>query len=394
MGNSSNTNATVIDCTFISNSAQNYSGGMSNAYDCNSLVVNCTFIDNSAFYHGGGAISSNTSNLTMVNCVFIGNSTGGSGGGTRSYRSNVKATNCIFIDNSAENGGGIYNYDNSNSNITNCTFSSNSALSGGGIYNDDSNLTVTNSILWDDTPDEIYESNSTSVILYSDVRGGWSGLGNIDIDPCFVEPGYWDPNGTPADANDDFWVDGDYHLKSEAGRWEPNLYRSSDFTGDGIANLIDLAEFANFWSVEDENLLTDLNRDGLVGMEDLCIFAEKYLTNGNGGGMVLDSVTSRCIDAGNPGSPLADEQENINNVRINMGAYGGTAEASIPPQDWALLGDLTNNGTVDFEDLAGQVKDWQSNSNEQPGDLNRDGIVDMADFALFGLDWLKQTTWH
>ena len=110
--------------------------------------------------------------------------------------------------------------------------------------------------------------------------------------------------------------------------------------------------------------------------------------------MVLDSVTSRCIDAGNPGSPLADEQENINNVRINMGAYGGTAEASIPPQDWALLGDLTNNGTVDFEDLAGQVKDWQSNSNEQPGDLNRDGIVDMADFALFGLDWLKQTTWH
>ena len=23
---------------------------------------------------------------------------------------------------------------------------------------------------------------------------------------------YWDPNGTPGNSDDDFWVDGDYHL--------------------------------------------------------------------------------------------------------------------------------------------------------------------------------------
>jgi hypothetical protein len=49
-------------------------------------------------------------------------------------------------------------------------------------------------------------------ISFSDIQGGWAGTGNIDADPCFVAPGYWDANGTPDDANDDFWVDGDYHL--------------------------------------------------------------------------------------------------------------------------------------------------------------------------------------
>ena len=40
------------------------------------------------------------------------------------------------------------------------------------------------------------------------------------------------------------------------------------------------------------------------------------------------------------------------NLRINMEAYGGTAEASMPPYDWALLSDITNDGTVDFVDFA------------------------------------------
>jgi hypothetical protein len=41
----------------------------------------------------------------------------------------------------------------------------------------------------------------------------------------------------------------------------------------------------------------------------------------------LDDVTSPCIDAGDPNSPVGDEPE-PNGDRINMGAYGGTTEAS------------------------------------------------------------------
>lgn len=45
---------------------------------------------------------------------------------------------------------------------------------------------------------------------------------------------------------------------------------------------------------------------------------------------ILDDVTSPCIDAGNPNTPLGSEPLNNGGV-INMGAYGGTVEASKSP---------------------------------------------------------------
>jgi hypothetical protein len=96
---------------------------------------------------------------------------------------------------------------------------------------------------------------------------------SIDSDPCFANPGYWadviDSN-IAADPNDPnaVWVEGDYHLKSQAGRWDPN---------------------SQSW--------------------------------------VQDDVTSPCIGAGDPNSPIGDEPE-PNGGRINIGAYGGMAEAS------------------------------------------------------------------
>jgi hypothetical protein len=41
----------------------------------------------------------------------------------------------------------------------------------------------------------------------------------------------------------------------------------------------------------------------------------------------VDTVTSPCIDAGDPDSDFADEPES-NGQRINLGAYGGTEQAS------------------------------------------------------------------
>jgi hypothetical protein len=42
---------------------------------------------------------------------------------------------------------------------------------------------------------------------------------------------------------------------------------------------------------------------------------------------VIDDVTSPCIDAGDPNTPIGDELFPNGGV-VNMGAYGGTAEAS------------------------------------------------------------------
>ena len=67
------------------------------------------------------------------------------------------------------------------------------------------------------------------------------------------------------------------------------------------------------------------------------------------------------LGAGNPGTPLGEEpmtvprdpdNEYAVNVRIDMGAYGGTVQASMPPHGWAPLSDLDNDGTVDSLDLS------------------------------------------
>jgi hypothetical protein len=118
---------------------------------------------------------------------------------------------------------------------------------------------------------------------------------------------------------------------------------------------------------------------------------------------VHDEVTSRCIDAGNPGYALANELLTVpddpngqfsENVRINMGAYGGTQEASLPPHNWAVLADMTNDGVIDFEDLVVFAQLWLYTGINNPADFDRNETIDFADFAALANDWLIQTSWH
>jgi hypothetical protein len=80
---------------------------------------------------------------------------------------------------------------------------------------------VTNCILWGNSPDEIYDDGgSSTTVTYSDVLGGYSGTGNIDANPLFVNAGAdnlhlracslcvdaGDNNSVPPDSSD---LDGD-----------------------------------------------------------------------------------------------------------------------------------------------------------------------------------------
>jgi len=51
----------------------------------------------------------------------------------------------------------------------------------------------------------------------------------------------------------------------------------------------------------------------------------------NGSELVKDNITSHCIDAGDPKDDYSNEPD-YPNGRINMGAYGDTAEASKGPE--------------------------------------------------------------
>jgi parallel beta-helix repeat protein len=68
---------------------------------------------------------------------------------------------------------------------------------------------------------------------------------------------------------------------------------------------------------------------------------------------ILDTITSPCIDAGDPNADPADEPL-PNGGRINMGAYGGTVQASLSPSPPPVLPGQASNpnpahGAVDIE---------------------------------------------
>lgn len=210
--------------------------------------------------------------------------------------------------------------------VANCTFAANVAGTGSTLACGDwpSVFELTNCILRDG-PDPIWKygdagngpgpppAESNISVTYSNVQGGWPGEGDIDVDPCFADPGYWadaaDPNVIiEPDDPDAVWVDGDYHLKSQAGRWDPTS-----------------ASWAR------------------------------------------DAVTSPCIDAGHVNSPIGFEPF-PNGGRINMGAYGGTAEASK-----SYFGEPVCETIV-------------------AGDINGDCRVDLSDFAIISSHWLQRGT--
>jgi len=184
---------TLSDCTFSGNTADDKGGGMYNYWKyCRPTLTNCTFSDNSAL-QGGGMYNEYESDPKLTNCAFHHNNADSGGGIYNKRACEPTLTNCAFYHNEADSGAGIYNYEYSDPILTNCTFTQNLAtIIGGGIYNDDDgcNPTLTNCILWGDTPDEI-AGIGISTVTYSDIQGGagqpWFWTGCIDTDPLLAD---------------------------------------------------------------------------------------------------------------------------------------------------------------------------------------------------------------
>jgi len=200
---------TLLGCIFEDNLATGAGGAIRNLGD--TILSNCVFIDNRA--PEGGAIYNEKSSHTLTNCIFSGNSAGRSGGAiVNNDNCNLALTNCMFNANTASGGGPAYGGGAiwsdyvCTSTVTNCTFGGNSAVSyGGAIYDSMGIVTLSNSILWGNTatygqqialqigpivsisycdipntPDAIFEEQAGRV--------QW-GSGNIHNDPLFIDPG-------------------------------------------------------------------------------------------------------------------------------------------------------------------------------------------------------------
>lgn len=191
---------------------------------------------------------------------------------------------------------------------------------------------VINCIIWDcaqamtladSSNTQIADRGSHVTVSYCDIRGGrpsisvsgtystvtW-GPGNINADPQFADP-----------------ANRDYHLKSQAGRWDPK---------------------SESW--------------------------------------IEDNVSSPCIDAGDPNSDWTAELW-PHGKRVNMGAYGGTSQASMSLSVAGNIADFDHNDTVDANDLAVLADMWLAKGVLLPTDLNHDAAVNFRDFAKLAANW-------
>ena len=297
---------TVRNCTVVENTAE-YGAGVGVYYGSSATLTSCIIRRNSATISAGGVQSVFNSTMTMTHCTIVENAAGETGGGgVCGGHSSMSMTHCALVGNTAgKYAGGLFN-DNTPMTLSHCTIWGNSAgqLGGGMTCYDGATATVTNSIFWENSAPmgaQIRLSGGAASVLtvsYSNVAGGqvgvsvksgstlnW-GVGNIDTDPCFADP-----------SNHDF------HLKSQAGRWDP--------------------------------------------ASQSC---------------VQDDVTSPCIDAGDPLSPIGWELF-PNGGFVNMGAYGGTPDASktyfgAPPCETIVAGDINGDGQVNRADLEIMALHW------------------------------------
>jgi hypothetical protein len=210
-------------------------------------------------------------------------------------------TNCLL----AGNRGQAIKSRGHHLRIQNCAFSDNHTDTDGSALDTWRDATVSNSIFWGNSSPVIKVLPGPNEIQmdYCNIEGGWPGVGNIEVEPGFVAPGYWELNGTPDYLNDDYWIEGDYHLLSQAGRWDPD---------------------SETW--------------------------------------VSDGATSPCIDAGDPNSPVGLEPFPTGG-RVNMGVYGAGEKASKTyfsglACDVILAGDINGDCVVDFNDLAILTSHW------------------------------------
>jgi predicted outer membrane repeat protein len=185
MGNHTNGNPILSHVMFVENSAGDYGGGMGN-FQSSPTLTDVVFSSNHAGREGGGMHNGSFSCPVLTNVAFVDNSTAINGGGMLNSESSPTLTNVTFTRNSAgEFGGGLCNTFSSGPTLTNVTITGNRAPHGSGICNVGGSFTLINGIVWGNTPaqEQVYNDNVTPDITFSDIEGGFTGTGNLNVNP-------------------------------------------------------------------------------------------------------------------------------------------------------------------------------------------------------------------
>lgn len=177
---------TIMNCKFTNNTAK-FGGGLY-CQQGSAIVTNCNFTYNRVSGGGGGMFNYGTgATPTIINCNFS-NNIADYGGGMGSQNCNPTITNCNFYYNTAiTNCGGFYNQ-NADAIVTNCNAVYNTAGTqlGVGVYNTNfAYPVITNCIVWGNSSGT--QITGTGTVTYCIVQGGYTGTGNLAVNPLFVD---------------------------------------------------------------------------------------------------------------------------------------------------------------------------------------------------------------
>ncbi|MCD4654569.1 hypothetical protein K8T06_11650 [bacterium] len=179
------TSQNLVRCSILNNFA-NFRGGGVSASSTYTNIYDCSITDNTAGSKGGG-VSMFYSAANLNNSVISNNQAETGGGIQLTSASALNISNCIISGNNASSGGGFHMSHSSTPSLYNCTITANIAESGGGVYCDESTPTFLNCILWADHSQEIFISDSNPTVTFSCIQGGFPGMGNIDLNPIYVQ---------------------------------------------------------------------------------------------------------------------------------------------------------------------------------------------------------------
>ncbi|MCE9616247.1 MAG: right-handed parallel beta-helix repeat-containing protein [Lentisphaerae bacterium] len=201
-------------CVFVDNTSTSGGGAIHNRGDAQTYE-DCIFSANRVSAGSGGAfgaLATWTSTHQIRRCIFAGNESSAAGGALYHFHSagtpSPALENCVLAGNVSGSSGGGVQIDSAavqTLEVRHCTFSGNRATTSGGAYVTGAVLApVTNSIFWGNSAgssvNEIYEQTANkATVHYSDVQGGWAGLGgnNVSGDPLFAggPSGTWEATG-------------------------------------------------------------------------------------------------------------------------------------------------------------------------------------------------------
>jgi hypothetical protein len=221
-------------------------------------IVDCALLGNQADDNGGGVFAWGSGSLTIVNTLIAGNDGGATGGGVAVFSSSASTiVNSTIVDNVADSGLGVHAF----------------------------TTTIVNSIVWGGGGPQIIGSPQIS---FSNVPGGWSGVGNTSVDPRFVDAAGGDYHlaadsplvnagntlMVPIEVLTDF--DGDPRvIGSSVDMGADEMLLAGDLDFDGSVGVSDLVQLLQSWGACG-GCPGDLNGDGVVGVADLVLLLSNW----------------------------------------------------------------------------------------------------------------------